>query len=147
MSQFSVPTHLEHKPILAIRDYNEMDGKRDPAKTDAQHLSIGVSQWSQQEISLKVWRHSGTRWSRQSEELPLHRAIDLVSLLGSALYETKMGNVKLDTMLSEKLTFIPEGQKLQSSMEQYFKDNENLLKERLNNLMNVLEHLKKEEII
>ena len=25
------------------------------------------------DISAKVWRHTGEKWSRQSEEMPLHR--------------------------------------------------------------------------
>jgi hypothetical protein len=33
------------------------------------------------QLSAKVWRHTGERWSRQSEELPLHRALDLAILI------------------------------------------------------------------
>ena len=29
------------------------------------------------DISAKIWRYTGEKWSRQSEEIPLHRAIDL----------------------------------------------------------------------
>jgi hypothetical protein len=36
------------------------------------------------EISAKVWRHTGGKWSRQSEELPLHRALDLALLICKA---------------------------------------------------------------
>jgi hypothetical protein len=32
------------------------------------------------EISAKVWRYTGEKWSRQSEELPLHRILDLAIL-------------------------------------------------------------------
>lgn len=32
-------------------------------------------------ISAKVWRYTGERWSRQSEELPLHRVLDLAILV------------------------------------------------------------------
>ena len=32
------------------------------------------------DISAKVWRYTGEKWSRQSEELPLHRVIDLAIL-------------------------------------------------------------------
>jgi hypothetical protein len=28
-----------------------------------------------------VWRHTGGKWSRQSEELPLHRVLDLAILV------------------------------------------------------------------
>ena len=33
------------------------------------------------DISAKVWRYTGEKWSRQSEELPLHRVIDLAILI------------------------------------------------------------------
>lgn len=42
------PKNLSHKPIISVR-----------------------AQYDENEISLKVWRHTGKRWSRQSEELPL----------------------------------------------------------------------------
>ena len=32
------------------------------------------------DISAKVWRYTGEKWSRQSEELPLHRVLDLAIL-------------------------------------------------------------------
>ena len=38
-----------------------------------QGLSLGLAQWNDRRagnISAKVWRHTGERWSRQSEELP-----------------------------------------------------------------------------
>ncbi len=28
-------------------------------------------------MKIGVWRHTGEKWSRQSEELPLHRVLDL----------------------------------------------------------------------
>lgn len=33
------------------------------------------------DISAKVWRHTGGKWSGLSEELPMHRVIDLVILV------------------------------------------------------------------
>ena len=39
------------------------------------------------DISGKVWRHTGEKWSRQSEELPLTRILDLAILVAqSSLY-------------------------------------------------------------
>jgi len=43
-----------------------------------------LAQWNDRgkvELSAKVWRHTGEKWSRQSEELPLHRVIDLAILV------------------------------------------------------------------
>ena len=84
-----VPTHLKHEPIFGIEGYNKMDGIYAGRGSDAPCLSIGVAQWNQrgsQDISAKVWRNSGFEsndyqdgsWSRMSEELPLHRNIDLM---------------------------------------------------------------------
>jgi hypothetical protein len=33
------------------------------------------------DISAKIWRHTGGKWSRQSEEMPLHRVLDLAVLI------------------------------------------------------------------
>ena len=53
-------------------------------KSDAKGLSLGLAQWNDRgkvDISAKVWRHTGDKWSRQSEELPLHRVLDLAILV------------------------------------------------------------------
>ena len=47
-------------------------------------LSLGLAQWNDRgkvDISAKVWRHTGEKWSRQSEELPMHRVLDLAILI------------------------------------------------------------------
>lgn len=82
-----IPTHLSHKPIVKLENYHQIDG-RFANHTDAQGLSVGLAQWNDignHDLSVKVWRHSDKRWSRQSEELPPHRIIDMASLLCSAL--------------------------------------------------------------
>lgn len=84
------PTHLSHTPIVHVEKYSKMDGEFTNA-TDAQSLSIGFAQWDKhldlqdRAISLKVWRNTGKKWSRQSEELPIHRVIDLSILLLASL--------------------------------------------------------------
>jgi hypothetical protein len=43
-----------------------------------------LAQWNDRgkvDIFAKVWKHTGEKWSRQSEELPLHRVIDLAILV------------------------------------------------------------------
>lgn len=79
------PTHLQHKPIISISDYAKKDAQFQK-ETDACALSIGTAQYDDSEISLKVWRHTGERWSPQSEELPIHRCIDLNILFLDALF-------------------------------------------------------------
>jgi hypothetical protein len=78
-----IPTTLRHKPVIVCENYENIDG-RYAYKTDAKGLSLGLAQWNDRgkvEISAKVWRHTGEKWSRQSEELPLHRVLDLAILV------------------------------------------------------------------
>lgn len=41
------------------------------------------------DLSAKVWRYTGEKWSRQSEELPIHRVFDLASLLCASMSYAK----------------------------------------------------------
>jgi hypothetical protein len=78
-----IPTNLKHKPVIAVENYENVDGKY-AYRSDAKGLSVGLAQWNDRgriDISAKVWRHTGGKWSRQSEELPLHRVIDLAILI------------------------------------------------------------------
>lgn len=77
-----IPTTLKHKPVIAVENYENVDG-RSAYNTDAKGLSLGLAQWNDRgkvDISAKVWRYTGEKWSRQSEELPLHRVLDLAIL-------------------------------------------------------------------
>lgn len=78
-----IPTTLKHKPVIAVENYGNIDGRL-AYDTDAQGLSLGLAQWNDRgkvDISAKVWRYTGEKWSRQSEELPIHRVIDLTILI------------------------------------------------------------------
>jgi len=78
-----IPTMLKHKPVIVSENYENVDG-RYAYESDAKGLSLGLAQWNDRgklEISAKVWRHTGEKWSRQSEELPLHRVLDLAILI------------------------------------------------------------------
>ena len=78
-----IPTTLKHKPVFVSENYDEVDG-RYAYKSDAKGLSLGLAQWNDRgrvDVSAKVWRYTGEKWSRQSEELPLHRVADLMILL------------------------------------------------------------------
>lgn len=81
-----IPTTLKHKPVIVAENYENIDG-RFAYDTDAKGLSLGLAQWNDRgkvDISAKVWRYTGEKWSRQSEELPLHRILDLAIFLCSA---------------------------------------------------------------
>lgn len=74
-----IPTTLKHKPVIVAEDYSKIDGKY-AYQTDVQGMSVGLAQWNDRgkvDISAKIWRYTGQKWSRQSEELPLHRVLDL----------------------------------------------------------------------
>ena len=78
-----IPTSLKHKPVGVSEDYEKVDGRYADA-SDAKGLSLGLAQWNDRgkvDISAKVWRYTGEKWSRQSEELPLHRVLDLSILI------------------------------------------------------------------
>ncbi|MDR2897643.1 MAG: DUF6530 family protein [Spirochaetaceae bacterium] len=78
-----IPTNLKHKPVIVSENYEQVDG-RYAYDSDAKGLSLGLAQWNDRgkvDISAKVWRYTGEKWSRQSEELPLHRVLDLAILI------------------------------------------------------------------
>ncbi len=81
-----IPTTLKHKPVIVSDNYEKVDG-RYAYNSDAKGLSLGLAQWNDRgkvDVSAKVWRYTGEKWSRQSEELPLHRVLDLAILVCSA---------------------------------------------------------------
>jgi hypothetical protein len=78
-----IPTTLKHKPVVVCENYANIDG-RNAYDSEAQGLSLGLAQWNDRgrvDISAKVWRYTGEKWSRQSEEMPLHRVLDLALLI------------------------------------------------------------------
>lgn len=70
------PWWLSHKPIISV-DYEEKDARAG----DARFLSLGHATWNAEDYSAKIWRYSGERWSRQSEEMPIWRVLDLATLI------------------------------------------------------------------
>lgn len=81
-----IPNHLKHKAVFVAEDYDRIDAPSD-GDTDAKGLSLGLAQWNDRgkvDISAKVWRYTGEKWSRQSEEMPLHRVLDLALLICEA---------------------------------------------------------------
>ncbi|AFQ44690.1 DUF6530 family protein [Desulfosporosinus meridiei] len=78
-----IPTTLKHKPVIVSENYENVDG-RYAYNSDAKGLSLGLAQWNDRgkvDVSAKVWRYTGEKWSRQSEELPMHRVLDLAILI------------------------------------------------------------------
>ena len=81
-----IPNYLSHKPIVGVDNYNNIDGHFNPSQTDVESLSVGYAQFDNtnpSELTAKVFRFDSqnNRWCRQSEELPLHRCVDLCNLI------------------------------------------------------------------
>src|SRR5579859_502846 len=83
---------VKHAPIFLV-PYAAHDGPY-AGNTDCLFLSLGWAQYDPRSASLKTLRYTGSKWSRQSEELPLHRVADLAILLVRALRH--MAGPKLD---------------------------------------------------
>lgn len=146
-----LPQHLQHKPVYAL-PYQGFDGPYPAARTDVRYLSVGLAQWDKGTVSLKILRHTGEqgKWTRQSEELPLHRAIDAVTFLAKVLYGADDGKVVIPAGTLERqeedLTITAEDQR--SGMEtlnyEDFLDDAGAskrLKERFTSLRNTLNEL------
>lgn len=84
--QLPPPVGLAHKPLYLLEYFNR-DGKysRSPHGTDSHFLSVGISQWDPNDLSVKALRHTAGKWSRQSEEIPLHRVLDMAELVVQVL--------------------------------------------------------------
>lgn len=90
-----VPKHLRHKPIVAVENYEDIDAQW-AKNTDTKALSVGIPQWCNGNydpdsgLSIKVWRHNGSKWNRNCEEVPVHRVLDMATLfVGALLHEPK----------------------------------------------------------
>lgn len=81
------PRGLKHRPVVLL-DYAPHDGFYPADETDCRFLSLGWAQYDPRQLSVKTLRHTGDRWSRQSEELPLHRCLDAAALIAETVAQT-----------------------------------------------------------
>lgn len=155
-----IPTSLKHKPVIVSEDYERIDGKQ-AYNSDAKGLSLGLAQWNDRgkvDISAKVWRFTGEKWSRQSEEMPLHRVIDLAILICKSkqyfaeayrlpgLYDENQPNIDRIGLQGDAMTvsictenpMIAEDIKL---FQQALSDGDELLSERLRVLSKLLKDM------
>jgi hypothetical protein len=128
----SVPRHLQHKPIIAVNDYNKKDGQYAP-NSDAKALSIGQAQYDEYEISAKVFRHTGQNWSRQSEELPIHRVLDLAIFIVASMQSIPHGQKSVSSL--KEIFIAPERRQ---ELLDYYKANKKILQPRLDELKKIL---------
>lgn len=138
------PTWLKHQAVFMV-PYAPFDGPY-AENTDAKYLSIGLAQWRNEDdpdaLSAKVWRYSGEKWSRMSEEIPLHRLADLCTLLVKAFYQDHPTNAVTPTAVVDAGTFENQKEKIELRRmnelpKQFAKENERI-KERLRRLRDEL---------
>ena len=155
-----IPTTLKHKPVIISPNYENVDGHSAYA-SDAKGLSLGLAQWNDRgkvDISAKIWRHTGEKWSRQSEEMPLHRVIDLAILICrtkqylseayrfSRIYDPEHPNIDRIPMQGDAMTvaFCTDNEMLDEDIplftEALARDDE-MLSERLHILANLLKDM------
>ncbi|MDR3327580.1 MAG: DUF6530 family protein [Prevotellaceae bacterium] len=131
------PKHLSHKPIISVNDYDKIDALY-ANHTDVRALSIGRAQYDGDQISLKVWRHTGNKWSRQSEELPIHRNLDLSILLLAALSTDTSVNYPISN-----LSLNIDNEEDVQAIKEYYKEHKKDLEPRLKQLKQLLNELLK----
>ncbi len=124
-----VPTYLKHKPIYAINRYWQIDGHY-KNNTDVCGISVGKAQWSANEFipSVKVFRYVNNRWSRQSEETTLTRAIDMAMLVIKTLdhvYNGKdMGKINSE-FASLDIEEMTDNEELVNALNEYLNNEDN----------------------
>jgi hypothetical protein len=128
----NAPTHLQHKPIIEASDYCKIDAQY-ARNTDVVALSIGNAQYDENEISLKVWRHTGEKFSRQSEELPIHRGLDLAILFVGSLLFDPQSNRSITSLRETEV----DGRSVQD-VKNYYNQNSAFLEPRLKELRDKL---------
>lgn len=144
--QDTLPQHLSHKPIYAL-PYQEFDGYY-VGETDMRYISVGIAQYDENEVSLKTFRHVGEKWTRQSEELPLHRAVDAVHFLVKTLYASADGNINIPAGTfhnqTDEMVITREDRSYGqlATFNKYLDDRSPLLTERVNALYKTLKQLK-----
>ena len=148
-----LPQHLEHRPVYAL-PYEAFDGQY-ASETDMRFISIGVAQYDPDEVSIKTMRFVQRvgKWTRQAEELPLHRPIDMTLFLAKVLFDAQNGAVILPAHTfknqNTELTITPEDRTFgenatyRAAVDSYRAD----LRERLNALRDCLNDLKERGMI
>jgi hypothetical protein len=148
-----LPQRLNHRPIYAF-PYEKFDGLRD-SNTDARYITVGLSQWDWNEISVKMLRHSKEKWTRQSEELPVYRILDMTLFLIHVLYLSENDQIVIPkgTFHNQNQEIIILKEELSSGELKGFdfavndSNLQSLLKERFNKILEILNKLKTADAI
>lgn len=128
MANTDIPRHLKHKPIIGV-DYKLTDERAGAG--DALFLSIGKAQWNEngEDISAKIFRWANDRYSRQSEELPLWRVLDLAKLVIATITGQK-SSLNESSVSDEDMGFLQD----------FLSENSELYTSRMNELRKLLNY-------
>ncbi|GAV16060.1 DUF6530 family protein [Paenibacillus sp. chi10] len=155
-----IPITLKHKPVVVSDNYEQIDGQF-AKNTDVKGLSLGLAQWNDSrkvDISAKVWRHTGEKWSEDSEELPLHRVLDLSILICRSvahfheayrfehLYDPQQPVIDRIGLQGDAMTVAIETENVRINEDiklfsQALSDNDEMIGERLRNLSKILKDM------
>lgn len=135
----SIPNYLKHKPIYIIENYASIDGQyKGEENTDVKGLSIGKAQWDSKEFvpSVKVWRKK-KRWSRQSEETTLTRALDMATFTVMVLdkYYNEQDIESIDTIFGS-VEIQERNKEFEKELKEYLQKEQN--KKDLNSHIDIL---------
>jgi len=129
------PLGGSHSPVITTTEFRTIDDQENFGRwTDARALSLGRAQWDRDEFSVKAWRTVNGHWSRQSEEVPLHRALDMALMVISGMIEQKTNvlpghHLELEVMQPQEL----------NDLRDFIKDRSGLLEERVRELLLLIE--------
>ena len=147
-----IPQNLQHRPFYVL-PYEDLDGYY-AGNTDAKFISMGLSQWDNSEVSVKVLRYDdkNKKWSRQSEELPIHRAIDMALWASMVLFKGEKKALVVEKYMfhgqTRALRISPEDRstyeerRYDDFVDHYFNKDDGIIKERLRALLDLLNDLK-----
>ena len=154
------PATLKHKPVVVSNNYEQVDGPF-ARNTDVKGLSLGLAQRNDKgnvELSAKVWRHTGEKWSQNSEELPLHRVLDLSILICRSvahfheayryehLFDPQQPVIDRIGLQGDAMTVAidTENERINDDIKvfsQTLSDNDEMISERLRNLSKILKDM------
>ena len=132
MEKHNLPKSLKHKPLISV-DYYQKDIDNIGAG-DAQYLSLGYAQWddNRRDVSAKIFRrnNSDSRWSRQAEELPISRVLDLAIFI----IDTYKGTNTTETYFGSSI----KNKDKENMIARYFQHNRQLLDTQLDVIRQLL---------
>lgn len=142
-----LPQKLAHKPVYAL-PYEKFDGIY-AGDTDTKYITVGLSQWNPDEVSVKTMRYTDkNRWTRQAEEMPLHRAIDMTLFLAKVVFDQQNGKVDIPAKTFYRqaagISITSEARSYgeMASYNAFLSEHSDLLRERLGVLTDVLVSLR-----